>query len=210
MDDQTGDFFAPAEADSPFGATPIAPIDSGYDDIGDVDLTGETPAAENPPAVMVMPAPEEYMMGPPPTEDDPIILGSPMDAPVGFGEDATPAEKTPMQKFADEWQVILRERKDHENSSKAEVVMESQKEMELFHERRDKTRETRMAKNRSDEQSKLESLEADLENDNSWQRVVKMVELQADTVEASEDTKRMRDVLISLKNDKDKALALSE
>ena len=88
--------------------------------------------------------------------------------------------------------------------------MESQKEMELFHERRDKTRETRMAKNRSDEQSKLENLKANLENDNSLQRIVKMIELQADTVEASEDTKRMRNFLISLKNDKDKALALSE
>jgi hypothetical protein len=66
-----------------------------------------------------------------------------------------------------------------------------------------------MAKNRSDEQQKLEDMEADLENDNSWQRVVKMVELQQDSVEGMRDSKRMIDVLIKMKNDPERAVALS-
>ena len=51
---------------------------------------------------MAIPAPEEYIMGQPPTEDVPIILRSPIGALVSFGDEAPPAEKTPMQKMADE------------------------------------------------------------------------------------------------------------
>jgi Clathrin light chain len=65
-----------------------------------------------------------------------------------------------------------------------------------------------MAKNRQDEQEKLEAIEADLENDNSWQRVCKMVDLSHDAAEGSADVSRMRDVLIFLKNDTTKALEL--
>eukprot|EP00538_Stauroneis_constricta_P003812 CAMPEP_0119548158 /NCGR_PEP_ID=MMETSP1352-20130426/2147_1 /TAXON_ID=265584 /ORGANISM="Stauroneis constricta, Strain CCMP1120" /LENGTH=80 /DNA_ID=CAMNT_0007593347 /DNA_START=1 /DNA_END=243 /DNA_ORIENTATION=- len=66
-------------------------------------------------------------------------------------------------------------------------------------------REKRMSKNREDEQAKLEAIEADLDNGNSWQRVCRMVELSQDSAENSEDTKRMRDILILLKNDASKA-----
>jgi hypothetical protein len=51
-------------------------------------------------------------------------------------------------------------------------------------------------------------MEADLENDNSWQRVVKMVELQQDSVDGMRDSKRMIDVLIKMKNDPERALVL--
>jgi Clathrin light chain len=70
-------------------------------------------------------------------------------------------------------------------------------------------REATGAKNREDEQATMEAIEADLENDNSWQRVCKLVELQAETTDKSQDVKRMRDVMIFLKNEPTKAVALS-
>ena len=66
-----------------------------------------------------------------------------------------------------------------------------------------------MTKNREEEQAKLEAIEADLENDNSWQRVCKMIELSHDSTAKSEDVKRMRDVLILLKNEPTRAEALT-
>jgi hypothetical protein len=79
--------------------------------------------------------------------------------------------------------------------------------MEEFTAQREAKREAKMAANRADEQAKLEAIEADLENDNSWQRVCKMVELSHDSESA--DVKRMRDVMILLKNDTDKAAILA-
>merc|ERR1712125_82939 len=99
-----------------------------------------------------------------------------------------------------EWQDILAARKDEENAKKAEMVEAARLSMELFNKDLETKREAKASKNREDEQAKLEAIEADLENDNSWQRVCKMVELSHDGSNA-EDTKRMRDVLILLKNE---------
>merc|ERR1712086_1019251 len=109
-----------------------------------------------------------------------------------------------MAKFNNEWQVTLRERKDEENAAKATAITASQADMETLIAQHEATLEARMAKNRTEEQAKLEMLEADLEQNNSWVRVVKLVELQQDSVEGVEDVGRMRDVFISLKNDPEK------
>merc|ERR1712038_313052 len=114
-----------------------------------------------------------------------------------------------MSVWNNEWQVILKERKDEENASKAAAVEAAEAELATFQAGRETKRETRMTKNRGDEQDKLEAIEADLENDNSWQRVVKMVELNQDSAEGSQDCGRMRDVLIFLKNDSDRAAILA-
>jgi len=119
------------------------------------------------------------------------------------------SDEAPMSKWNKEFHEVLKTRKDEENSAKALAVESAQKELEEFQALREKRREGRMAKNRSDEQQKLEDMEADLENDNSWQRVNKMVELQQDTVEGARDKKRIIDVLIKLKNDEETAAALS-
>lgn len=165
-------------------------------------------------------APPDAFAAPPPA-DAPIILGAP--APEGDGDglagpvddDAVPAvdpsvpsEPTPMQKWNNEWQETLAARKDEENAKKAELVENSRLAMEKFQKDRETRREAKMAKNREDEQAKLEAIEADLENDNSWQRVCKMVELTHDGVDSAEDTKRMRDVLILLKNEPSRASAV--
>jgi hypothetical protein len=154
----------------------------------------------------------------PPSEDAPIILAGAAPPTLeepdmdGMGvvtvEDAEPedpAEPSPMQKWNADWQETLLVRKDGENTTKGEAVEAAQSSMENFNKEREQKRETKMAMNREDEQAKLEAIEADLENDNSWQRVCKMVELSHDGADDSEDTKRMRDVMILLKNEPSRA-----
>ena len=114
-----------------------------------------------------------------------------------------------MQIWNNEWQETLKVRKDEENARKAELIEEARIALEAFQVEREQKREAAMAKNREDEQVKLEAIEADLENDNSWQRVCKMVELQHESTEKSQDVKRMRDIMILLKNEPTKAQALT-
>lgn len=186
--------------------------------------------------MFAMPAGEEYDAAP--EGDAPILLGGPPEEAAYVGdvvhessednnnnnmavmmpeaasddeeEEAAPESTgpSPMQKWNDEWQETLKTRKDQENARKAELVEAAQLAMENFHAEREQKRETKMAANRSDEQEKLEAIEADLENDNSWQRVCKMVELSHDNKSDAEDVKRMRDIMIGLKNEPARAEAL--
>jgi len=152
-----------------------------------------------------------------PAEDEPIIMGGPPETSVDDmaaaiiappPETEEPSGPTPMQIWNEQWQETLLARKDEENAKKAEFVEASRQEMETFLAQREQKREQRMAKNREDEQEKLEAIEADLENDNSWQRVCKMVDLSHDAKQDSVDVSRMRDTLIFLKNDTTKAVEL--
>jgi len=142
---------------------------------------------------------------PPPVEDAPIILGAPPASDEPTAEEPAPVamQDTPsaMKKFNEEWQVTLTARKEEEDAAKAAMVEAARIAMEEFHTKNSMKRDAKMAKNREDEQAKLEDIEADLENDNSWQRVSKMVDLTQDGAENGEDTKRIRDIFIMLKNE---------
>mmetsp|Transcript_27995 Transcript_27995/g.39433 ORF Transcript_27995/g.39433 Transcript_27995/m.39433 type:complete len:231 (+) Transcript_27995:29-721(+) len=154
----------------------------------------------------------------PPAEDAPIILGGvpPEEAAPAISveeasvelEPAEPAGPSPMQVWNEEWQETLKNRKDAENALKAEYLEAAQASLDEFKAQKEAKRESRMASNRSDEQEKLEAIEADLENDNSWQRVCKMVELSHDAADGAADVGRMKDVLITLKNDTTRAVTL--
>lgn len=235
MDEQTNEFFNPPEADFTGGfASP--PADDSQ--IGDV-YYGDEQTGEffNPPAAVDELA--AATGGEADGNGHAIILGEAppvdaADASMGFAAAASntntliedvddeddadpaasaaalvPAESSPMAKWNDEWQTTLLSRKDDENAAKASQLEAAQNEIAAFQAEREKRRESRMAKNRSDEQDKLEAIEADLENDNSWQRVVKMVELNQDGGEGSADTGRMKDVLVLLKNEPGRADALT-
>jgi hypothetical protein len=204
-----------------------------YENIGEVDYTDEYA-----PAVLDSPEDDEEdaepddvwgvagdtLMDPNAAGDDIMILGAPpAGEPLLFGGGdpfvamesqqqllvQEPPQETPMAKWNREFQEILKERKDEENAAKAAHVEQARNDLEDFQALREKKKEARMAKNRSDEQQKLEDMEADLENDNSWQRVVKMVELQQDSVDGMRDSKSMIDVLIKMKNDPERAVALA-
>lgn len=227
-DEQTSDFFMPPADDAAFAAAPATPGEESY--VGDVNF-GTNPDEQtgdffNPPAEAA-----------PMTADAPIVLGepAPYEAPaddIGFaapppggvedvsddeaeaaaasnGMELVPAEPTAMAKWNEGWQDTLLARKEEENGIKAAAVEKAREDIAAFQAEREKRRETRMAKNRSDEQDKLEAIEADLENDNSYQRVVKMIELNQDSSDGAVDTGRMKDVLVLLKNEPARADALS-
>jgi hypothetical protein len=158
-------------------------------------------------------APADDDFAAPPAEE-PIVLGPPPEVPVEETPDAfagaedaagvmtvASGEPGPMQKWNAEWQETLAARKDEENARKAELIEAARVALEEFQREREMKRETKMSKNREDEQAKLEAIEADLENDTSWQRISKMVDLTHDGAEAGVDTKKMRDLFILLKND---------
>jgi len=150
-------------------------------------------------------------------ETDPFVCMIPPagEAAATLDDDDTPAptqmvamEPSPMAKFNEAWQQTLVERKDEENAKKAEYLAKADTDLKTFAIQREQKRENKMKANRADEQEKLEAIEADLENDNSWQKVCKMVELNLESNTESADVKRMRDVLIVLKNDTQKATLL--
>ena len=145
------------------------------------------------------------ILAPPADADDnvPIVLGAPpvVEDVLEPEEPATPEEPSAMKKFNEEWQETLANRKAEEDAAKAAMVEAARVGMEEFQTKAQMKRDAKMAKNREDEQAKLEAIEADLENDNSWQRVSKMVDLTQDGAEDAESTKRMRDIFIQLKNE---------
>jgi len=142
------------------------------------------------------------VLGAPPAEDAPILLGAPLVMDVEDVEEEAPAVvASAMKKFNEEWQVTLADRREEEDAAKAAIVEAARVANEEFQTKASMKRDAKMAKNREDEQAKLEDIEADLENDNNWQRVSKMVELTQDGVDAGEDTKKMRDIFILLKNE---------
>lgn len=204
----------------------------------DVFFAAAPPAADNSDAPIVLGPPSDDPFAAPPApadnsnygdfvhapEGEPAYLGDVNEAPpmvLGGGEEETggaaeeeqeppvPSGPTPMQVWNEGWQALLLERKEEENAKKAEFLEAAKGELAAFQAEREQKREAAMAKNREDEQAKLEAIEADLENDNSWQRVCKMVELQHDSTQKAQDVKRMRDVMILLKNEPGKAQALS-
>ena len=185
-DEQTGDFFNPPAPVDPAPPAEDAPILlGGYDAPPEASDAFAAPAPEG-----VENVDDEEEDVPPPTS-------------------LIPAESSPMAKWNEEWQQTLLSRKDEENSVKSAQVEKAREEIAAFQAEREKRREARMAKNRSDEQDKLEAIEADLENDNSWQKVVKIIELNQDSAEGSVDTGRMRDILVLMKNEPERAEALT-
>merc|ERR1719384_2169015 len=118
-------------------------------------------------------------------------------------------ELSPMAVWNNEWQVTLKTRKDEEAAAKAAAVKKAEEDLVTIQSQRDSKRESKMAKNREEEQEKLEAIEAGLESENSWQRVVKTVELNQDAGDEALDCGRMRDVFIFLKNDADRASILA-
>ena len=199
--DDMAAFMAPPADDNAFAAPPVD------------DFVGDVNAAEDAPIILGSePAPYEA----PAAEEDNAFAAAPDGVETVSDDEEEPAnnnvlvsaEPTPMSKWNDEWQTTLLARKDEENATKAATVEKAREDIEKFQAEREKRRESRMAKNRSDEQDKLEAIEADLENDNSWQRVVKMIELNQDSSDGAVDTGRMKDVLVLLKNEPKMADAL--
>jgi Clathrin light chain len=203
-------FFAMPPAEAP-------PAESEYTMESDYAAFGEAPPADDyaDMGFAAAGAPEEYdaFAG----GDAPIILGAPPPEPEDVMEEPleaepaaplAPMEPSVMQKWNEAWQITLNERKQLEDSKQVEMEAAAKVFIEQFQADKEAKREGKMAKNREDEQAKLEAIEADLENDNSWQRACKMVELSHNRSHEGEDVKKMRDILILLKSDAARASAV--
>lgn len=225
-DEQTGEFFMPPAEDAPtFAATGASGDESQIGDVyyGTGPSDGEffqppaEPAASPDVGTILLGDPAPYEAPPVAAEGESIMLEFAAPAVVEDADDdaeeaavaLVPAEPTAMVKWNEEWRETLLHRKDEENAIKAAHVDKAREDIAAFQAEREKRRESRMAKNRSDEQDKLEAIEADLENDNSFQRVVKMIELNQDSSDGAVDTGRMKDVLVLLKNEPARVDALT-
>jgi Clathrin light chain len=201
--DDGGDFYSSMPGDD------VAPAASF---IGDVNETDNGFATSPDDGMDLFGAPPDDAFAAPPSDDAPILLGGPPDVEDGEPEEEpeplVPAGPSPMQQWNDEWQETLLVRKEEDNAKKAEYLEAARVALENFQKEREIKREAKMSKNREDEQAKLEAIEADLENDNSWQKVCKLVELSHESTDKAEDVKRMRDALIYLKNDPARAEVL--
>ena len=218
-DEQTSDFFlAPDTTENAFAAPPdtnpvVEDFDYNFDTGDEQSPQYEVPPEENPVLIMEpVPATEDDE----PLENTPIIIAPPPPTAAVLVEDveedttnAVVPMKSAMAAFNEEFQETLKQRKEEENAVKAAALEQAEADLALIAQQRESKREAKMSKNRAEEQSKLEAMEADLENDNSWQKVVKLVDLTQDGRDSAEDTKRMRDVFIVLKNDVNKADQLS-
>ncbi len=71
-------------------------------------------------------------------------------------------------------------------------------------EERASMRDTRMTQNRAEEQMFLEQLEAELESENPWERIVSLIDLQVQPEDKFEDVNRMKSMILHLKNDQSK------
>jgi hypothetical protein len=70
---------------------------------------------------------------------------------------------------------------------------------DAFRREREVLQSRRMEKNRMEEQVLLEQLEEASDNDNVWERVIALVDMQQE--HESIDTSRMRKIFIDMKND---------
>jgi len=179
-----GDVQDTTDGDLGFAAVP--------DDLGFAAAPDDIPIDDSAPIILAPPAIVD--------DNAPIVLGAPpvIEDVLEPEEPATPEEPSAMKKFNEEWQETLANCKAEEDAA---MVQAARVGMEEFQTKAQMKRDAKMAKNREDEQAKLEAIEADLENDNSWQRVSKMVDLTQDGAEDAESTKRMRDIFIQLKNE---------
>lgn len=175
----------------------------------DDDAAGEMMGfAAAPPLADDSANPPPIILGAPPPvvedDDDDVFGGAVMTdtAPIET-EPMEPSKPSAMSKFNAEFQDTLKQRQEDEDTAKADMVAAAKDFVDNFKAKREAKRDAKMAKNREDEQAKLECIEADLEEDNSWQRVSKMVELTQDSSldDTTEDTKQMRDLFIKLKNE---------
>ena len=125
-----------------------------------------------------------------------------MDAPVEDGPMPSPGEMgvgLDAEKMA-AFDAAVNKRRDDENALITKNQAEAKSQLAQLETERQTQFQGRMQANREKEQVKMEQIVADNESPNPWERVVSLVDLQADAVAAAGDTSRMRQVFIQMKN----------
>ena len=81
---------------------------------------------------------------------------------------------------------------------KDKEAMEKKQEILAWSDKRKEKQEKKAEMNRQEEEKYLESIKADMECANPWERVTKLVDM---TAESEHDMSRMKQVMIRMKND---------
>jgi hypothetical protein len=103
-----------------------------------------------------------------------------------------------LREFNKKFQQICLEKDDEEMKERKKMSLAGKAELDTFTTEKLTTRKTRAAANREQEKSLLADIESALKSDNSWARVVSLVDLSTDPDNKS-DTSRLRNLLIRLK-----------
>jgi len=153
-------------------------------------------------------APEPSFASPPPPPDsgmDGGMVFASVDEPAAdMGAMDMPSPEhmsSALDAFHRKWQAELLAKDEAETSAKLAAVASARAELEKAETERQALREANMTKNRSEEQLLMEQIEADLEAENPWARIIKLVDLQTEHSESSNDVSRMRQIFIQLKNE---------
>lgn len=119
------------------------------------------------------------------------------DAPVASKEEKT-EEASVLVKFRANWRNRCIEKDREGAEKKKELVEKAQEALNDFNATREDHKSRRKATNRDSEKDFLAQIDSEKESDNSWSRVVGMVDTKDDADGA--DISRMRSILIQLKN----------
>merc|ERR1712010_198929 len=130
---------------------------------------------------------------------------------MGIQADPTPepeavAEPEPVQQesarivWSRKFRAIIDERASEERKLLLARREKAAAELKEYNERREEHKSSTAARNRQEEADFLINIAEEKDNDNPWSRVVNMIETQASADENRTDPKRLRSVLIQLKN----------
>ena len=105
--------------------------------------------------------------------------------------------------FNREWNAKLEAKRAAEARAEEQARKEAKEEFENWITQKDTRLNARKETNRTEEQVFLEQQESDLESANVWDRVTKLIDLQADFSSESgvSDVSRMRKLFLQLKNE---------
>jgi hypothetical protein len=99
------------------------------------------------------------------------------------------------------WAIALEAKRAEEQAQDAAAKEHAAKEIADWHAQRQAKLNSNKEKNRSEEQVMLEKVEYELESGNSWERVTKLIDNDAEAESDKSDTLRMRKLFIQLKNE---------
>ena len=100
-------------------------------------------------------------------------------------------QSSAMDEFTRKWEAEIQAKDDEEQEAKKLAVVKARGELEKAESERLVLRDSNMAKNRSEEQLLMEQIEADMEAENPWARVIKLVDLQAEHSDKNLDVSRI-------------------
>jgi hypothetical protein len=106
------------------------------------------------------------------------------------------------REFNRTWEESLAQKQAEEEAHKAEMKEQAEKDLEAIKAERELLRDRNSTRNREHEQTLCEAIDADIEGSgNSWERVVKLVDMGAEVPESEVDLARMRGIFIKKKNE---------